>query len=59
MAKYVSVGKVADLQPGQMKRVAVDRERVLLVNVEGDHTRNGLRMKIGDRTLQPVCAIQP
>jgi nitrite reductase/ring-hydroxylating ferredoxin subunit len=34
MAEFVSVGKVADLHPGQMKWVAVDRERVLLVNVE-------------------------
>jgi nitrite reductase/ring-hydroxylating ferredoxin subunit len=37
MAEYVSVGKVADLQPGQMKWVAVDRERVLLVNVDGTY----------------------
>ena len=35
MAEYVPVGKVLDLKPGQMKWVAVDRERVLLVNVEG------------------------
>jgi 3-phenylpropionate/trans-cinnamate dioxygenase ferredoxin component len=35
MAEFVSVGKVSDLQPGQMRWVAVDRERVLLVNVEG------------------------
>jgi nitrite reductase/ring-hydroxylating ferredoxin subunit len=35
MAEYVSVGKVSDLQPGQMKWVAVDRQRVLLINVDG------------------------
>jgi nitrite reductase/ring-hydroxylating ferredoxin subunit len=35
MAEYVSVGKVSELRPGQMKWVAVDRERVLLVNVDG------------------------
>jgi nitrite reductase/ring-hydroxylating ferredoxin subunit len=35
MAEFVSVGKLTDLQPGQMKWVAVDRERVLLVNVDG------------------------
>jgi nitrite reductase/ring-hydroxylating ferredoxin subunit len=35
MAEYVFVGKVSDLRPGQMKWVAVDRERVLLVNVDG------------------------
>jgi nitrite reductase/ring-hydroxylating ferredoxin subunit len=37
MAEYVRVCKVSDLQPGQMKWVAVDRERVLLVNVEGTY----------------------
>jgi nitrite reductase/ring-hydroxylating ferredoxin subunit len=37
MAEYVAVGKVPDLQPGQMKWVAVDRERVLLVNVDGSY----------------------
>ncbi|RPJ32239.1 MAG: non-heme iron oxygenase ferredoxin subunit [Planctomycetaceae bacterium] len=35
MAEFVPVGKITDLQPGQMKWVAVDRERVLLVNVDG------------------------
>jgi nitrite reductase/ring-hydroxylating ferredoxin subunit len=35
MADFVPVGKASDLQPGQMKWVAVDRERVLLVNVDG------------------------
>jgi nitrite reductase/ring-hydroxylating ferredoxin subunit len=35
MAEFVPVGKVSDLQPGHMKWVAVDRERVLLVNVDG------------------------
>jgi nitrite reductase/ring-hydroxylating ferredoxin subunit len=35
MAEFVPVGKLTDLQPGQMKWVAVDRERVLLVNVDG------------------------
>jgi Rieske [2Fe-2S] domain len=35
MAEFVPVTKVSDLSPGQMKWVAVNRERVLLVNVEG------------------------
>ena len=35
MDGFVPVAKVADLAPGQMKWVAVDRERVLLANVEG------------------------
>ena len=35
MDGFVPVAKVADLASGQMKWVAVDRERVLLVNVEG------------------------
>jgi nitrite reductase/ring-hydroxylating ferredoxin subunit len=35
VAEFAPVGKVSDLQPGQMKWVAVDRERVLLVNVAG------------------------
>ena len=35
MAGFVPVAKVADLAPGQMKWVAVERERVLLVNVAG------------------------
>jgi 3-phenylpropionate/trans-cinnamate dioxygenase ferredoxin component len=37
MAEFVAVGKVTDLPPGRMKWVAVDRERVLLVNVEGTY----------------------
>jgi nitrite reductase/ring-hydroxylating ferredoxin subunit len=35
MDGFVPVAKVAELAPGQMKWVAVDRERVLLANVEG------------------------
>ena len=35
MDGFVPVAKIADLAPGQMKWVAVDRERVLLANVEG------------------------
>ena len=35
MAEFVPVTKVGDLSPGRMKWVAVNRERVLLVNVEG------------------------
>jgi nitrite reductase/ring-hydroxylating ferredoxin subunit len=35
MAEFVPVGKIIDLRPGHMKWVAVDRERVLLVNVDG------------------------
>lgn len=35
MDGFVAVGKVSDLQPGQMKWVAVQRERVLLINVDG------------------------
>jgi nitrite reductase/ring-hydroxylating ferredoxin subunit len=37
MPEFVPVGRTSDLQPGQMKWVAVDRERVLLVNVEGTY----------------------
>ncbi|HSF32129.1 MAG TPA: non-heme iron oxygenase ferredoxin subunit [Candidatus Tectomicrobia bacterium] len=37
VAEFVAVGKITDLQPGQMKWVAVDRERVLLVNVDGTY----------------------
>jgi nitrite reductase/ring-hydroxylating ferredoxin subunit len=37
MRAFAAVGKVTDLPPGQMKWVAVDRERVLLVNVEGTY----------------------
>ena len=32
---FVPVSPVADLPPGHMRWVTVDRERVLLVNVEG------------------------
>jgi nitrite reductase/ring-hydroxylating ferredoxin subunit len=35
MDGFVPVANIADLASGQMKWVAVDRERVLLVNVEG------------------------
>lgn len=32
---FVAVGKTGDLAPGEMKFVAVDRQRVVLANVEG------------------------
>ncbi|MGA8383491.1 MAG: non-heme iron oxygenase ferredoxin subunit [Stellaceae bacterium] len=32
---FVAVARVSDLVPGEMKFVAVDRERVVLANVEG------------------------
>jgi nitrite reductase/ring-hydroxylating ferredoxin subunit len=32
---FLPVAKAADLAPGQMKWVAVNRERVVLANVEG------------------------
>jgi nitrite reductase/ring-hydroxylating ferredoxin subunit len=32
---FVAVGKTSDLAPGEMKFVAVDRERVVLANVDG------------------------
>jgi nitrite reductase/ring-hydroxylating ferredoxin subunit len=32
---FVPVAKIDELAPGQMKWVAVDRERVVLANVEG------------------------
>jgi nitrite reductase/ring-hydroxylating ferredoxin subunit len=35
MTGFIAVSKVADLPPGHMTWVAVDRERVLLVNVDG------------------------
>jgi nitrite reductase/ring-hydroxylating ferredoxin subunit len=35
MGEFVEVARVSELAPGEMKRVLVDRERVLLVNVEG------------------------
>jgi 3-phenylpropionate/trans-cinnamate dioxygenase ferredoxin component len=33
--EFVTVAKTFELPPGQMKWVAVDRERVVLANVEG------------------------
>src|SRR5271170_6727212 len=33
---FVAVASVADLAPGQMKFVAVERERVVLANVDGE-----------------------
>jgi nitrite reductase/ring-hydroxylating ferredoxin subunit len=33
--EFVTVAKTCELPPGQMKWVAVDRERVVLANVEG------------------------
>jgi nitrite reductase/ring-hydroxylating ferredoxin subunit len=35
MAEFVPVQKVSELPPGHMTWVAVDRERVLLANVDG------------------------
>lgn len=35
MTEFVPVCKAADLSPGSMTWVAVDRERVLLANIEG------------------------
>jgi nitrite reductase/ring-hydroxylating ferredoxin subunit len=32
---FVAVARVSDLAPGEMKFVAVDRERVVLANVDG------------------------
>lgn len=32
---FIAVAKLSDLLPGQMKWVAVDRERIVLANVEG------------------------
>ena len=32
---FVVVGKIGDLAPGEMKFVAVDRQRVVLANVDG------------------------
>jgi nitrite reductase/ring-hydroxylating ferredoxin subunit len=32
---FVAVAQVGDLAPGEMKFVAVDRERIVLANVEG------------------------
>lgn len=36
MAEFISVAKTAELQSGQMKRIMVGRERVLLANIEGE-----------------------
>ena len=47
MDGFVPVGKVSDLAPGTMKWVAVDRERVLLANVDG--TFYALQDKCGHR----------
>ena len=44
---FVAVGKTADLAPGEMKFVAVDRERIVLANVEG--TLYALRDMCGHR----------
>lgn len=33
---FVAVAKTGDLQPGEIKWVAVDRERVVLANVDGE-----------------------
>jgi nitrite reductase/ring-hydroxylating ferredoxin subunit len=33
---FVAVAAVADLAPGQMKFVAVERERIVLANVDGN-----------------------
>jgi nitrite reductase/ring-hydroxylating ferredoxin subunit len=33
---FVPVAKTADIEPGRMKCVAIERERVLLANVEGN-----------------------
>jgi nitrite reductase/ring-hydroxylating ferredoxin subunit len=35
VAGFVAVAQVSELAPGKMKWVAVDRERVLLANVDG------------------------
>ena len=34
-AGFVAVAQVDDLAPGEMKFVAIDRERIVLANVEG------------------------
>ncbi|MDY7078633.1 MAG: non-heme iron oxygenase ferredoxin subunit [Chloroflexota bacterium] len=36
MSEFVAVGRVSELKPGQMKRVMVDGQQVLLANVDGD-----------------------
>ena len=35
MSDFVPVARTSELAPGEMKRVLVDRERVLLANVDG------------------------
>jgi nitrite reductase/ring-hydroxylating ferredoxin subunit len=35
MGDFVAVARASELAPGEMKRVLVERERVLLANVEG------------------------
>jgi 3-phenylpropionate/trans-cinnamate dioxygenase ferredoxin subunit/naphthalene 1,2-dioxygenase system ferredoxin subunit len=35
MSEFVSVANTSELAPGEMKRVLVDRRRVLLANVDG------------------------
>ncbi|HWQ23908.1 MAG TPA: non-heme iron oxygenase ferredoxin subunit [Gaiellaceae bacterium] len=35
MSEFTPVAQTSELAPGEMKRVLVDRERVLLANVEG------------------------
>ena len=35
MSEFVPVARTSELAPGEMKRVLVDRKRVLLANVEG------------------------
>ncbi len=34
-SQFVAVAEAADLPPGQMTRVAIDGERILLANVDG------------------------
>jgi 3-phenylpropionate/trans-cinnamate dioxygenase ferredoxin component len=33
---FVAIGKTGDLQPGEIKWVAVERERVVLANADGE-----------------------
>ena len=35
MSKFVAVAKTSELQPGEMSRVSVDQQPVLLANVDG------------------------
>ena len=37
MNEFVAVARTSELAPGEMKRVLVERERVLLANVDGDY----------------------